>query len=401
MSRENTGTIPMPGRRVHVKGVEADVETAIRDLARLRPGVDHVVSCYLRLEAGDRIRRKYLLKLKGVVAQAEAAIGGLDTALRGPIERDLRRILESLENTARLPATPGVAIFACEPRTLFLTVPMPRVHHTRVVVDHTPSLAELCAVEEETGRLLAAVLDRAGARFFEVTAFAVRELPPIHATSTRGGKFHSDREDSPGWGERAFHERIETERHRHFAAIGRRLAELDRARPAHGIVLAGPLEETRSAARFLPPLLSSRYMGEARLNPTAVRPAEVQAAALALRHKFEECGEHEMVAALESRVAEGWAVSGAQPVLRALARGQVRRLFIRPAQSGSGYRCADTGRLVLSRAECRGEGTPVAVADLVNEAIEEALRQRAGIVVIHDREVTLAIDGLAAELRFR
>jgi peptide subunit release factor 1 (eRF1) len=75
--------------------------------------------------------------------------------------------------------------------------------------------------------------------------------------------------------------------------------------------------------------------------------------------------------------------------------------LIRPDQSGSGYRCADTGRLVLSTAECRGEGTPTPVADLVNAAIEEGLRQRSGIAVIHDPEVARGIDGLAAVLRFR
>ena len=37
----------------------------------------------------------------------------------------------------------------------------------------------------------------------------------------------------------------------------------------------------------------------------------------------------------------------------------------------------------------------------MHEAIEEALLQRAGITVIHDPEIGGAIDGLAAELRFR
>jgi peptide subunit release factor 1 (eRF1) len=393
--------IAMPGRRPQTNGVDPGVGPAIRDLARLRPGPHHVVSCYLRLEPGDKIRQKYFLKLKGALAQAATAVARLEPALREPVERDLRRVMRSVESTAQLPAVPGVAVFACEAHKLFLTVPMPRVHHTRVMVDRAPSLAELLAVEEETGRILVAALDRTATRFFEVTAFDVRELPALDAVSTRGGKFLSDREDSPGWGERSFHHRIETERHRHFAAIGRRLAELDRAQPAHGIVLAGPLEETRAAARFLPPPLSSRYMGAARLNRTALRSAEVQAAVLRLRRKFETRREHEFVAELETKVAEGWAANGPQPVLRALARGQVRTLLIRPDQSGSGYRCADTGRLVLSKAECRGEGTPRPVADLMNEAIEEALRQRAGITVIHDPDVGGAIDGLAAELRFR
>lgn len=387
--------------RAETPGVRSGVADAIRDLAKILPGPHHVVSCYLRLELGDRVRQKYFAKLKGAVAQAATATAELEPAVRRPIERDLRRILRAVETPARLPATPGVAIFACDPVKLFLMVPLPRVHHTRVVVDRTPQLSELLAVEEETGRLLVAALDRTAARFFEVTAFEVRELPGLRAVSTRGGRFRSDWQDSPGWGERDFHHRIEEERHRHFAAVGRRLAELDRAHPAQGIILAGILDETRSAARFLPPILFARFMGAARLNPTSVRPAEVRVAALQLHRDFEARRERELVAELEGKVGEGWAANGPQPTLRALARGQVRTLLIRPELTGSGYRCADTGRLVLSKAECRGEGTPLPVRDLVNEAIEEALRQRVGIAVIHDPELAGAIDGLAAEFRFR
>jgi peptide subunit release factor 1 (eRF1) len=379
----------------------SEVADVIRTLARLRPGSHHVVSCYLRLELDDRVRKKYFTTLKGAVAEATTAAAGLEPASRRPIERDLRRVLRAVENPARLPAAPGVAIFACEPRKVFLAVPMPRVHHTRVVVDQRPQIRELLVVAEEAGRLLLAAFDRKVARFFEITAFDVRELPGLWTASTRGGKFQSDRGDSPGWGEQSFHHRIEEERHRHFEAVGRRLAELDRERPAQGILLAGPLDDTRSAERFLPASLSARFMGATRLNPTAVRPAQVRAAALQLHREWERRRERELIAGLEANVGDGWSANGPQPTLRALARGQVRTLLIRSELTGSGYRCADTGRLVLSKAECRGEGTPVPVPDLVNEAIEEALRQRVEIAVVHEPELAEAIDGLAAVLRFR
>lgn len=381
--------------------VASDIGVAIRDLAKIRPGPQHIVSCYIRLEVADRTRQKYLTLLKGAVAQAEAAIAGLEPGRRRPIERDFHRIMKFVATPGRLIPAHGLAIFACEPRSLFLAVPMPRVHRTRVGVDHLPHLRELLGAEAEAGPLLVAVLDRTVARFFEVTAFGIRELPAIRATATRGGKFHSDPQDSPGWGEREFHHRIETERHRHFAAIGQRLAQLDRTHPSNGIVLAGPSEETRAAARFLPPALSTRFMGTARLNPTAVRPIQVQAAALKLQSEFAALRERDLVAGLEGKVREGWAVNGSRPALRALARGQVRTLLIRTDLTGSGYRCSDSGRLVLSAAECRGEGTREPVADLVNEAIEEALGQGVAVRVIHAPELAAAIEGLAAELRFR
>lgn len=294
-----------------------------------------------------------------------------------------------------------MAIFACGARDLFQTVPMPRVLHTRVLIDRVPRLGELLAAEEQTGRLLVAVLDRARARVFEVGAFDVRELSGLRPDSTRGGKYRSDRRDGPGRGERAFHHRIEEERHRHFAAVAQELLRLDREHPAAGIVLAGPTEETRAAARFLPHPLSERLMGFARLNPTAVRPAEVRARALEVRRDFERGREQALCSEMDAKVGEGWATNGPQPTLRALDRGQVRTLLVRADLTGWGFRCADTGRLVLSRAECRDEGAARLVPDLVNEVIEEALRQKVGVVVVQDPEAAKSIDGLSAILRFR
>ena len=60
-----------------------------------------------------------------------------------------------------------------------------------------------------------------------------------------------------------------------------------------------------------------------------------------------------------------------------------------------------TGRLVLAKADCRGEGEPRPVRDLVDEAIEEALRQRTRVVMVPRQGDADLVDGLAATLRFR
>ena len=82
-------------------------------------------------------------------------------------------------------------------------------------------------------------------------------------------------------------------------------------------------------------------------------------------------------------------------------RGQARTLFIRSDLESRGYRCSASKRLVLSRAECRGEGEPQPVRDVVDEAIEEALRHNVKVVVLDDDDRPEAVDGLAAMLRFR
>jgi len=76
--------------------------------------------------------------------------------------------------------------------------------------------------------VLAVVTDRAHARFFDVGASEAVELTSLQSPAGRGGRFHSDRGDSPGWGEHAYHARREEEARRHVAAIVERLAAFER-----------------------------------------------------------------------------------------------------------------------------------------------------------------------------
>jgi peptide subunit release factor 1 (eRF1) len=90
-----------------------------------------------------------------------------------------------------------------------------------------------------------------------------------------------------------------------------------------------------------------------------------------------------------------------EATLQALARGQVRTLLVDAQQAHAGYRCPQSGRLTISEQTCRAEGGAEAVPDVIDEAIEEALRQHAHVDVVEDRGSRAGVDGLAALLRFR
>jgi peptide subunit release factor 1 (eRF1) len=371
-------------------------------LTGMQAAARQVVTCYLMLEPRDRARGKYLIKLKNRIKATHAALPRLELPREAQEEvaRDLDRIEAHLRVPANLPAAQGLAVFACEALDLFEAVPLPSVHRSRLAVDRTPLVRELASVEDEFGRLLVAVLDRTAARFFEVTAYATVELPGLRADSTRGKRFRGD-QDGPGWGEHTYHNRIREEKHRHLEAIAGELWALDRRRPAHGIIVAGTGVEAAAVRPFLHSYLAGRFMGTAKLNPKEATPAAVHAAALRVRGEWERAEERALVGELRERLGSGWAVTGLTPTLRALSRGQVRALLVDPDRSVPGFRCGDSGRLALTERECRGEGEPLPVLDVVDDAIEEALRQGVDVNVIYDPEACRAVDGLAGVLRFR
>ena len=382
----------------------------VERLARLQGGVHWVISCYLKLEPRDRARGKYLIKLKNRIRERLAWLQrrDLDREGRETVARDLDRVREYLEDPLNLPAGRGIAIFACGPLGLLAAVPLPQVFRSRLAVDHTPLVRELYALEDEFGRVLCAAYDRTSARFFDITAFGVEELPGLSAGEmTRASRFHgvsSVSRPGPGvasLGEHAFNQRIRAEKQRHYAQIAQRLFDVTRADAVRGIVLAGTGTEVGAVRPHLHPYVAQLVLGTVRMNPKTVAPAELLEAVLAVRRESERAWEARHLKALREGLGTGWAVKGVEPSLRALARGQVRTLLVDAEQSQGGYRCTGSGRLTLEPDACGGEGEPEPVPDVIDEAIEEALRQHAQVDVVEDRGSRAGVDGLAALLRFR
>ena len=378
------------------------VPEVLERLTRVQPGKHRVVTCYLKLEPRDRSRGKYLIKIKNRVKGAVQGLPrlGLERAAADEVLRDLDRIQEFLRAPGNLPSTQGVAIFACEGIELFETVPLPVVHRSRLAINGSALIRELASVEDEFGRLLTVVLDRTSARFFEVTAYRTQELVGLRADSTRGKRFHGDQDGSGGWGEHTYNNRIREEKQRHYEAIARELFAIDRRHPAHGIVLAGTGAEA-AVEPFLHSYLVERLIGTARLNPKEATLASVHAATLAVREGYERASERALVHEMLEGIGTGWGINGLRPTLKALSRGQVRSLLVHADASEPGFRCGDSGRLALTPRECRGEGEPVPVLDIVDDAIEEALRQGVDVNVVYEPEARESIGSLGALLRFR
>jgi peptide subunit release factor 1 (eRF1) len=387
--------------------LEPHVETAIgpliQRLTHLPPGPHWIVSCYVRLEPGDRTRGRYLLALREwtTALMGDPRLADLSRKDRIAVERAVAQIHRYLERPRSLPHARGLALFVCEELGLFEVAPLPRVHRTRAVLDDTPWIAELVSAARDAEPVIVAVLDRALARFFMASPAGAVELPGGFTVSGRGGRYRPDREDAPGEGERDYHGRLAEERHRHYAMIAERLEELARERSASGLVLAGPADHTGALLRFLPDRMAARVLGTARLNPTSATPAIVHAAAHRVAEDHERSAVAAEVLALQESIGTGWAVEGVRETLRALSRGQVRALYVRESLGGGGFRCAATGRLVLAKGDCAGEGEPRPVRDLVDEAIEGALRQRARVVIVPKDAGGEPVDGLAATLRFK
>jgi peptide chain release factor subunit 1 len=367
-----------------------------------------VVSCYLKLEPRDRQRGKYLIKLKNRIrGQVERLDPGrFSRAEREAIGRDLDRVRAYLEQPDHLPAGQGIAIFAAEGLKLFEAIPLPHVFRSRLAVDRSPLVREIAALDDEFGLVLCAAYDRASARLFAITAFGIREIGNVAPSDpTHAARFHG----APGIiapgagtaGEHNFNQRIREEKHRHYAIVAQRLFEAARGRPVRGIVLGGVGADVDAVVPHLHPYLARQILGSTRLNPRTVTAADVMSAVLRVRRESERAFEADYVRQLKEGLGAGWAVNGVEPVLRALARGQLRVLLVHPDAVRPGFRCVDTGRLTTAASECDDAGLAEPLSDVVDDAIEDALRQSCLVEVLEDQTARTYVDGLGGLLRFR
>ncbi|MBI4503269.1 MAG: hypothetical protein HY700_19195 [Gemmatimonadetes bacterium] len=399
-----TGPVPAPPALIG----DGRVAQLVGRLTTLDARGHWVVSCYLKLEPRDRGRGKYLIKLKNRIRGRLAWIEqqGIDRAERETIARDLERVREQLDDPASLPAGRGIAMFASEPLGLMAVIPLPRVFRSRLVIDRTPLVRELAAVADEFGLLYCALYDRTSARLFRVSAFGTEELSGLAAgDASRTNKFHGvPAAAGPGKGmaasgEYGHHQRIREEKQRHYATIAQHLFDLSRSGDIRGLVLAGIGVEAGAVVPFLHPYLERMVLGTVRLQPKAATAADVQRAVLEVREKAERREEEQLVKELREKRGAGWAVNGIESTLRALSRGQVRTLLVDPSATVSGFRCEASGRLTLSGEDC--DGKPEPVEDVIDDALEDALRQRSHVDVIESPQWRNKIDGLAALLRFK
>jgi len=373
-------------------------------LARERTGAP-VVSMYLKLEPRDRERGKFLIKLKNRIKAAERAVEKqeFDRAERDAIAADLARITEFLSHPGQLPHGQGLAIFASKARRLWEVFELPVVHRSRLTVARAPLARELAGIEDEVGRLLVGVVDRTHARFFRVTAFDATELGAELVTLGNEEKPRLGRRQGSGMGERTYHNRIRNAQQRHLEAAAARLFDLTRKESFQGVILLGPGNTPESVAAFLHQYVFERLLGVGTLGPKEATASIVREAALDVRAHYERERESTMVAEMKEGVARGWAVNGVADTLTALAHGKVRTLLVHGETSRAGFRLRNSDRLVVpgENAAWKGEGDPEPVTDVIDEALEEALRQRLDINVLYDAAAARAVDGLAALLRFK
>ena len=396
-------------------------EKTLKNLEKLYSEKENVVSLYLRLFPEDRADGKYLKVYKRLLNEQKSAMekAGIDYKL---LDDDFRAIEDFLSEPENLKDCRGVGIFSCKEKGVFEVVKLPYVYRNRLMVSVVPLIREIATIDEEFAKVAIALLDRKHAKLFLMGLEGIEEVEDfLDPLSTRAHKFHSggsalkgaegvmrysmpSRKGAPnviqhGVGEYRFHTRLTEEKHRLYKVLNDALMEAWKEYKFEKLVIGSDRDDIKEIEGFLHTYLLERLVGYVRVNPSYVDLEELRNKTLDVLLKKNTQEDREALQRCKDLVGR-LSVIGTSQTLKMLQIGNVRELLVPLDYSEQGYLCSQSHIPTLEPV-CPIEGEKaIPVADVVNEAIELALEERAKVRVIVDAELQKEMDGLCAILRF-
>lgn len=377
----------------------ADRET-LRKLADWSTSGFPVVSLYLDVD-GSRLpkRADYLARAEHLTHRAhENARTMNDREHARSVQRDAQRMWDYINGEFdRKGGVRGLALFGCSAMGLWEEIVVPRRVPERVVVGERPYLVPLEALVEGFETMCVALVDRERARVF---ISAVDRIEEVSDMLDEVPGWH----DQGGWAQARFQRHIRDHIQRHLKHAAEVLLRLMQRGRYDRLVLAGPDEAVADLERELHDYVRRTIVGRITLAVTT-SATDVLERVRRLEEELERHREEKAIRRLTSETdgKTGRAVAGIEDTLRALEEGRVDTLLVAADLEVAGVRCPSCGHLELRGRSCPACGVSTEeTSDLVEEAVESALRQRTRVEVVpQGLAAGLArLGGVGALLRF-
>lgn len=375
-----------------------------------------VSSLYLSLTPQERASRPpmYQTRLKTLQNQLRHWLDDhpMESSLRESVEQDFKRMIDFIDEPKNLLGenslpVRGVALFSCSAEGIFEAVLLPYVERNTLVVDRTPYIRRLFAVEADFGVNLVAVFDQRDAHFHQVDIHGIRELesfrfsrerevlpPGVHGVRTPAGMraLH-------GMGEKNVQMLKQHEQQQHLRHIAETVLQLRRTHPFDRLIIAAPDDLASSFPAYLHDYVRRTFVG--RLSAHDKMPLnQLYERVLDKLLELDREQEQRLLAEFHESIPH-LAMSGIDPVLKALEWGNVRVLLYDTDYTVSGCVYYPSGLLGLYP-ENAPEGTEMVwtLPDIIDTVVERALEQGARVEAVHSTEAKAEIHGVSAILRY-
>ncbi len=347
-------------------------EDTLHTLAGFKGEGAPVTTCYLDVD-GRRLltQRDIDHELDGVLRSARTRANGTSS-----VAKDLDRIESYVHGGFERSRVRGLALFSCSSKGLWEVVPLPVRVRSRVVVNDQPAVGQLEAIAQEQRRFGVLLVDRQRARMFVFELDELVEHTEATGESTRDYDLRGEKErgDTSGHTDALAASHVRTAAALAFSVY--------QGTGFEHLCIGAPDDLVRDVEAALHPYLRERLTGPINVTPQASLDVITTAVG-----EIEEATERAKEAGMVSRMLDllgtgGRAVAGLGPVLAALGERRVESLLVSHGFAEEGWRCESTGALFATRPHRDDDSTLRRVDDVVEEAIEDALAQRAHVEMV-------------------
>lgn len=319
---------------------DGEFEDVMRQLTQCETE-EGILSLYLDIDPATTMREGYEAVLLGLWKPLRAALD--DQTLRGRLEYEIAGVTEEVRGW-REPPGRSVALFFSGPAGLREVVPLRFPARSVARFETRPVLSPLIAAAEEHPRFCVVVFDKRQARL--ITVFFGEVEDEINLRSDVVG-----RSAVGGWGG-YLQSRYARHREQQLIEHARRTAEhiwaMDRSRPIHGLILAGPDEALTVLRQLLPASLERIVIGTTQIEAFAITPDVVRKVEAIERDAREAEGRRLVGELVSEAEAGGRATLGWDDTLSALGEGRVRVLMLPGEKPTAGFVCPKLHFLTVS-----------------------------------------------------
>jgi peptide subunit release factor 1 (eRF1) len=352
-----------------------------------------VVSVYVGVEPRLLYDRGIAMKkLKSAVDRFERS--ETNERWRRAFERERERIFRYVESWT---PSRGLAIFACEPKSLFAAIPLAVYVPTMVQVDRTTRTGILASIIDEFPRTIIAVVQKDKAAIYVLEQGGRSEPSTIESTI-------EGRHSQPGWSQSRVQRHKEFHVSQHLKEVVEELQRLQEGAPFDALILGGTAETTAALEKLLPAELLSKLVGTFAVDVKHMTDDEIQEEALRIRERAEREEENRLVQAiLDSAAAEDRGVVGLEPTLAAAVDGRVRELAVVEDAATEGAECRACGYLSPSApGACPRCGGRMEETNVLERAVERVYLTggKVNFVFGEAREKLIEREGMGALLRY-
>ncbi len=370
----------------------------IESLMSYRNDEHPVVSMYVTSELPKKFRAKLNSMVRGKIKELNES-SRFSAQEKQALENLLIKMETVLkERSNRYEGTKMIALFA-DTTGFWEEFELPVEYPNRVVIDPDPYTRPLTAVRDQFARFCVLVSNSHKA---VVYALSAKQLAKEQEIITEDEMEPDTDEAFQGLGELRMQRNERYHLQKHIKKVATTVFQVFKKGRYDYLILGAPKDKELPLLKSnLHSYLQRHLVGDFNARPDEPKQ-DILKKARATAAKWERDQEENLLQSIDSELYDGGrATADVGPTLKALMNGQIHTLVVQEGFSRPGYACINDHYLDLSKKKCPVCGEELEpVEDIIDEIVEEALRQNGEVRYLQFFPEKLDESGVAAQLRF-